>query len=310
MLQNEHILVTGCTGRVARSLVRALLNETEAQIFMTSRNEVTLQTDIDDRITFIKLDPLDKAAVKKIVTEHSITTIVNAAALTNVDLCEEKRDVAWQVNVHMVEQLVQICRIHGIKFVQYSTDYVFDGSAGPYAEIDLPKPINYYGKTKLAAENIIKSSGIDYLILRTNVVFSPEYTNTPDFVQWVLRNLSEKNSIRITTGQWCTPTLASSLANTTVRALTLKKTGLYHISGFDYMNRYDLAVSVATSFKYPSDLIIPIDPGELQQKAQRPERAGLINYKVEAELGVKMLPLEKALKKLQHRWQNLVSYNN
>ncbi len=307
MLHNETILVTGCTGRVARAIVRVLLNETEATIIMTSRGEVTLQTDVDERVIFKQLDPFDKKSIKECIHQHNITMIVNTAAVTNVDKCELDRETAWQVNVHLVELLTQVCRIHGLKLIQLSTDYVFDGENGPYTETDVPEPINYYGKSKLAAENIIRSAGIDYIIARTNVVFSAEYTNSPDFVQWVLRNLSEKNDVRITTGQWCTPTLADNLATTIIRALTLNKSGLYHISGFDYVNRYQFAVAIANSFKYTSDRIIPVDSSELQQTALRPEKGGLINFKVESELGVRMLTIDKALKKLQNKWQNLIS---
>jgi dTDP-4-dehydrorhamnose reductase len=107
--------------------------------------------------------------------------IINAAAATNVDGCETDRAEAWRDNVDLVETIVEVCRKIDARLVQVSTDYVFDGEAGPYVESDRPNPINYYGKTKLAAENVCLRSGIDVAIVRTMWLYGAgSFATTPD----------------------------------------------------------------------------------------------------------------------------------
>uniref|UniRef100_UPI000ADB98E1 SDR family oxidoreductase n=1 Tax=Rhodothermus marinus TaxID=29549 RepID=UPI000ADB98E1 len=89
------------------------------------------------------------------------TVVINCAAMTQVDRCEIEKEACWRVNVEAVETLARLCRQFGARLIQVSTDFVFDGTAGPYRETDRPNPINFYGRSKLASENVVREAGID-----------------------------------------------------------------------------------------------------------------------------------------------------
>ena len=109
----------------------------------------------------IYLDITNKELVKKILKSTTPDILINTAAITNTNYCETHKKRAYEVNVEGVRNLVEFFR--GSKFIQISTDYVFDGKKGKYKKKEKPNPINFYGLTKLKGENIIQNSGIDYL---------------------------------------------------------------------------------------------------------------------------------------------------
>ena len=140
---------------------------------------------------FTQLDITNKGDVKSLVTSFRPDIIVNAAAMTNVDVCETQRELAWKVNVVGVENLVEVARRLNSLLIQISTDYVFDGKNGPYKETDRANPVNYYGKTKLAGENVILAGGISSAILRTIVVYGTGINVKNNFALWVISSLRE-----------------------------------------------------------------------------------------------------------------------
>jgi len=225
--------------------------------------------------------------------------IVNTAAFTNVDDCETDRSMAWQVNVTLVETLARLARVTDAHLVHFSTDYVFDGAKGPYTEVDIPSPINYYGKTKLAGENACLSSGADATVVRTNVVYGPG-TSRIDFVHWVLMNIESKTEMRIVTDQISNPTYVDDLAEAVTRIIMRKRTGLYHVGGSDYVSRFDFAKRIADFFKLDSSMMTPITTAELHQPARRPLRGGLVSIKAESDLRMKVRGIDSGLVSLRH----------
>jgi dTDP-4-dehydrorhamnose reductase len=246
-------------------------------------------------ITYHSLDITDREKIFSFVRNHHPDLIVNAAANTDVDGCEMHPKEARAVNVEAVETLVEICRKQKIRLFHLSTDYVFDGENGPYAEDDPPHPVSYYGKTKLESEKAIRSSGIDFLIVRTNVLYGWGNKVKPNFLLWLLEKLSGGEKIEIVTDQLNNPTLADNLSACLLEMAEKNLTGIFHVGGAEYLSRYDFALKVADNFNFEKSLISPVQTALLAQPAQRPRRGGLKIEKVKKFLKTKLLNVEEGL---------------
>jgi dTDP-4-dehydrorhamnose reductase len=239
-------------------------------------------------------DITKREAIKDIVLNFYPDFIINAAAFTNVDLCETERENAWKINVKGVEYLAEASRVIDCHLVHISSDYVFDGTKGPYDERAKPNPLGYYGRTKLASENVLKISGAYYTVLRTNVLYGIA-DNRPDFVRWVLASMKKGTPIRIVTDQINNPTYIDDLVQAADKVLEYKKLGIYNIGGREFISRYEFTLRIADYFKLDKSLIIPITTDELKQPAKRPLHSGLITIKAESELEFKPHSINETL---------------
>ncbi|MCB0748315.1 MAG: SDR family oxidoreductase, partial [Ignavibacteriae bacterium] len=226
------------------------------------------------------------------------------AAYTNVDKCESEKELAWNINVNGVEYLAKYSVPSNAHLIHISTDYVFDGLAGPYSENDLPNPISYYGRSKLAGENVIKKFDIKSTILRTNVLFGPTKFGRPDFVKWVFNSLSENKNIRIVTDQINNPTYIEDLAQAIITICDSEKTGLFNIGGAELLNRFEFTKEIAEYFNLDFNLVEPIITADLNQPAPRPLNSGLINLKAETELNYKPRSLKECFGLIKQFWEN------
>lgn len=288
------ILIYGATGKVGEAVTRFFLNETddtELVLYSESFNKIAP----DLRCKVVQINYKDSKWVKKSVLDERPDCVVNAAAMTNVDACEDDKNLAMELNAHLPEVLAKACKLVGAHLISFSTDYIFDGAKGPYTEEATPDPKSYYGKSKLAGENAIRKELKEHTIFRTNVVYGRSAYGKSDFMQWVVSKLEAGDDLNIITGQYCNPTFVDDLGWMTVKAFEKKSFGTYHISGSDYLNRYEIAQLAAEIFDNDKNKIHPIDPSELKQKAERPERGGLVTLKAEAELGYQPTSLKSGL---------------
>lgn len=290
------ITIVGAGSRLASALIPVLLDETDEQIHCVTSREL-LQA--HPRITTDVLDVTDKTALKESVMRAMPSTIINCAAVTNVDACETDRQLAWAINVTLVENLARLARIVDAHLIHVSTDYVFDGTKGPYTEQAVPSPINYYGKSKLAGENVCTSGTAQSTIVRTCLVYGPP-SDRPDFVQWVIDACSSKTPIRVVNDQFAQPTYVDDIAEAILRIAVRKRTGIYHVAGPDYMSRYDMALRIADFFKVDGSMIQPVTSAELQQPARRPHRSGLVALKAETDLLMRMRDVTQGLSAVRH----------
>jgi len=291
------IAIIGAGSRTAKALTSLLLEETNAELHLfTSRTFVNTEP----RVHVYSLDVLDRNALKEPLLSILPDIVINTAAMTNVDACETDRGQAWAVNVTLVEHLARVCRVIDARLIHFSTDYVFDGTKGPYVETDVPRPISYYGKSKLAGENVCLGAGIPATIIRTNVVYGGEST-TPDFVKWLLTAIEKGGTATVVNDQFSNPTLVDDLVLATLRIITKNRTGIYHVGGADYISRFEFALRIADVFKVVDPKIEPITTESLKQAAKRPLRGGLVTLKAEADLGLKFAGVGSGLVTVRHK---------
>ena len=267
------ILITGAFGQLGNSLKNFLsIND---EVFRTGLN-------IPTGGKGLQLNIVDKIMLKDIISSISPDVIINLAALTNVDFCESNPEIAKEVNTNGVQNLVDV---FSGKIIHLSTDYVFDGLKGPYKEEDQINPISVYGKTKYDAEKIVLDKN-NNLVLRANVLYNMFGNNKASFLNWVVNNLKNKNSIQVVNDQFNNPTWTESIAEILVNCLNKDMSGLYHWGDQDYLSRYDFAIKIAESYNLKSDLIKKISTSQLKQMAPRPLNGGLDQSKLKKYLNI------------------------
>lgn len=287
------ILVTGANGLLGQKLTELLDRDHAVQLIATARRRLSISL---KRGTFFPLDITEANAVEDVLAETKPDAVVNAAGMTQVDQCEVEREVCWKNNVTAVEYLVNACSKYGIHFLHISTDFIFDGSHSPVDESEKPRPLSYYGASKLASEEIVQKSNITWAILRTILVYGvTKDMSRSNIVLWVKKNLEEGKTIQVVTDQWRTPTLAEDLAIGCMLATKQKVKGIFNISGPELMTPYDMAIRTAEFFKLDKALIKPTDSTKFKQPAVRPLKTGFIIDKARKELGYQPRSFEEGL---------------
>jgi dTDP-4-dehydrorhamnose reductase len=285
------ITIVGAGSTTGAALIPMLLEETDEKLQLLSSRPLAFD---HERVQMHVVNVRDKNVLKQTIMSAMPHTVINLAAMTNVDRCETERQMAWDLNVTLVENLARIARVLDAKMVQVSTDYVFDGTKGPYTETAVPNPINYYGKSKLAGENICVAGNTNSLIVRTNIIYGPP-KERPDFVRWVLDALDAQTPIRVVDDQIGNPTHVDDLAEVIMRLGLSRRTGLYHAGGADTISRFDFAVRIAEFFKLDPSVIQRVTTAELAQTAKRPLKLGLVSLKAEADLRMRMRGIDSGL---------------
>ncbi|MDP6700873.1 MAG: dTDP-4-dehydrorhamnose reductase [Candidatus Latescibacteria bacterium] len=282
------ILVTGANGFLGR---RLLAQEGAAEWVGCGRGAATVG------VPYWQLELTDRDAVAALVAEVAPDWVVNAAAMTNVDQCEVDADAARRANVEIVEHLAAVCGDAGVGLVQISTDYVFDGAAGPYAEGDATNPLSNYGRLKLESESLLR--GLERaLVVRTLWLYGYVPGTGANFTTWSLETLAAGEPLRVFADQWGNPTYVPDLARTLVELCRAEVSGLFHMGGATFMTRHDLALALADFFDLDSALVQPVPTGEVGLKAARPLRSGLKTDTLEAMLGRRPLGFSEGLERM------------
>lgn len=290
------ILITGCNGLLGQRLIHLAPAGSEILGVDLAPAAVALPAE-----HYRQLDLGERRAVLECIGAFAPDWILNAAAFTNVNRAEVERELCWRANVIGVENLAIACRKHHSRLVHVSTDYIFDGQHGPYREEDQPNPIGYYGKSKLAAENILRGSEIPFTVARTMVLYGHAPQIKPDFISWLIDALRQGRPVRIVTDQFGNTTLADELALGLWQITARSAQGFYHIAGREIIDRYSFALKAAAIFDLDAQLITPITTPELHQEAPRPMRSGLIVEKAVRELGLELTDAAGGLMKLKQQ---------
>ncbi|MFT5142898.1 MAG: dTDP-4-dehydrorhamnose reductase [Rhodothermales bacterium] len=291
--------MTGANGLLGQSLIERLSRFPEYDILATARQSEPAARSGSGG--YQSLDITRPTDVRRVFEDFTPDAVINCAAMTQVDACESDKDTCWQVNVVGVENLARNCLALGSHLVQVSTDFIFDGKAGPYKENARPKPLSFYGKSKLAGENAARAAGLEqWSIVRTVLVYGDGHPGTrSDFVRWVIGELSAGRRIRVVSDQTRTPTFVPDLANGIERLVRFGKRGTYNISGREHISILDFAHRIATAFDLDESLIDPVTTADLNSAADRPLKSGFIILKAESELGYHPTPIDESLARLR-----------
>lgn len=285
------ILITGSNGLLGQKLVYKLRGKAGITCIATARGENRLVQ--QDGYLYEQLDITNAENVKNVFAKHLPDVIINTAAQTNVDACETDREGSWLMNataveyqVKTLESLKQTNKDYNPHFIHLSTDFIFDGTHGPLSEEEKPNPLSYYAEGKLEAEKIVQSSGLDWAIARTVLVYGiVDNMSRSNIVLWVKSNLEQGNIINVVDDQFRTPTLAEDLADGCILIAEKGAKGIYNISGKDFYSILELAHVVADYYGLDKSLIKPSKSADIKQPAKRPPITGFMIDKAKRDLG-------------------------
>ena len=272
-MAKKTILITGSNGLLGQKLVELLASQPDVTTIATASGANRLP--YSQGYQYHQMDVTDAAEVDRVIALTRPDVIIHTAAMTNVDQCEAEKDACWKLNVTAVEHLIAVCRKYSVFLEHVSTDFVFDGTAGPYTETDEPNPVSFYGWSKFASEKAVIASGIRSAIARTVLVYGIAHDmSRSNIILWVKKSLEDGKAIKVVMDQFRTPTLAEDLAMGCFLIAQQQAEGIFHISGKDFLTPYDMALMTADYFKLDKSLIAPTDASSFTQPARRPPRTG------------------------------------
>jgi len=217
-------------------------------------------------------DLRDRASLDRAIAAFDPEAVILAAGLSSADACEDNPGDAYAVNVDGTRNAVEASR--GRRFVFFSTDHVFDGRDGPYAEEDKPNPLSVYGRTKLEAERIVKAVHPAPLVIRSTLV----YDAGPGARNFLATILQATGPVPCWTDHTATYTYGPNLADAVAELVTRGMTGTWHVAGPDVLDRHAFALRAAAP-----------------PRAPRPLRAGLRTEKARAALRTKLLSVDEGI---------------
>lgn len=298
------ILITGSNGLLGQKLVQLLQEEDGVELVATARGKNRLSK-LSAKTIYEEMDISDSEQVNSVIKKHKPEVVINTAAQTQVDDCETNKFLCWKLNVDAVEYLVKACEETGAFFVHLSTDFIFDGAAGPYDEDAAPNPLSYYGESKLAAEKIVMNSTLDWAIVRTVLVYGmAEDMSRSNIILWVKNSLEAGKTINVVNDQWRTPTLAEDLAMGCYLVAKHKAQGIFNISGEDLLTPYEMALMTADFFKLDKSKIVEANATTFTQPAKRPPKTGFVIDKARDVLGYNPHSFREGIAILASQLQN------
>jgi len=278
------VLITGSNGLLGQKLLHKLRTDTSVEFIATSIGDNRVSE--KEGYKYISLDITSKSEVENIIFSEKPDVIINTAAMTNVDACEDNKQECDALNVDAVKYLSDCAIEINAHLVHISTDFIFDGENGPYSEDDIPNPLSYYGLSKLKSETLLLESSCKWTVLRTIIVFGvAENLSKGNLILWAKGALEKGDPLNIIDDQFRAPTLAEDLADACVLSFQKRKYGIYNASGKDIMSIYEIVERIARHYNYSTENLNRISTSTLNQLATRPPKTGFILDKSNKELG-------------------------
>ena len=272
------LLIIGGSGLVGSTLLQ-YASPNYSIHFTYNTNKITF-----DNINSTQINLLgNQKMIIDLIKEVQPDIVVNTAAHSSVDLCETDHSIADKLHVDITQDITQVCKDIDSKLVYISTDAVFQGELHKkYTELDQPNPINYYGKTKLQAEQITLNASSKNVVLRTAVIYG--WHKKSRFTNWIIQTLKENHIVDPFIDQYNTPTLVDDLAKSLLSIFEKNISGMFHATGKSCLNRYEFALVLASTFGLDKKLIKSVTSKEKKQDAPRPISTCLDSRKLEKSI--------------------------
>jgi len=232
-----------------------------------------------------RLDITETEQVETYLSETDPDAVVNCAAMTDVDGCETELEQARAVNAEAPGNIARYCERTGIRFAHVSTDYVFEGTArSPYKESADPKPIQEYGRSKLAGEHAVFEAMTTPLVARLSFVWGVHRGDGKlrGFPSWVRDSLRAGDEVPLFTDQWVSPTRAGQAASVLLSLLEGSHDGTYHVASRSCVTPYEFGKQIKRHPKYSDGELTRSSTTSLDRPADRPAYSCLDVSRVEA----------------------------
>lgn len=286
------VLVTGANGFLGNYLLSELLKE-KHEVIATGKGDCRIKR--NEAFVYEGMDFTNAHLVKNVFSIYKPEVVVHAGAMSKPDECEANRELAFNVNTQGTMHLLEAAKSINSFFIFISTDFVFDGVDGMYNENDIPDPVNYYGQTKLLAEEKVKEYAGAWSIIRTILVYGRPQTGRENLLTLVKKKNANGEAFKVFMDQLRTPTYVEDLAKAIVSVIENKATGIFHISGIDQLSPYAMVIKMAHLLSLNKELILPITKYDLKEKAIRPPYTGFDISKAKALLNYSPVSFDEGL---------------
>ncbi len=287
----KRILITGANGLLGQSILHA--NQGRFDLCATGRGPV--RGDLQGAV-YELLDITSPEDYTHAFAAFQPNVVIHAAAMTQVDDCERQPNLCHSLNVEATAHCIAACEKAGAHLIFISTDFIFDGSSGPYSEEAEARPLSVYGQSKADAEALVKAASCSWSIARTVLVigYVPGLSRS-NIILWARGAFQRGEHIRVVDDQVRSPTWSMDLAEGCLLIAEKGATGIYHLSGPETMTIFDLVGRVAAHGGYNVSLMERVDSLTLAQPAKRPARTGFTIRKAQKELGFTPHTLQEVL---------------
>jgi len=276
----KRILITGVTGLLGK----ALLETTPGEVGIFGAHFSASSPSGPFRL----MDVRDEAQVAQAFEWARPELVIHTASIGRVDYAEHHREETWAVNVGGTQKVGRLCLRCGAKLIFVSSNAVFDGENPFYAEDAPVNPVNYYGQLKVEGERCVRSSGLEYAIVRPILMYG--WHNPGERGNWVttwIHKLGQGERVKVVDDVRSKPLLARNCAEVIWAIVTQNRTGIYHVAGADHITLHDFALKTAEVFDLDAALIEPVPSSFFPEIAPRPRDTSFDTTKMERELGVK-----------------------
>jgi dTDP-4-dehydrorhamnose reductase len=290
------VLITGANGFLSHYLIEQLLQKNHS-VIATGKGKSRLPFEKYSNFIYAEMDFTDPFNVHDVFEQYRPEAVIHAGAISKPDDCEQNQWQAYITNVESTVTLLVNAEEHKSFFAFVSTDFVFDGEKGMYSENDTPGPVNFYGKTKLEAEEAVIEYEHDWSIIRTVLVYGKPQSGRSNILTVVKEKLEKGEAYNVVDDQVRTPTYVEDLASGIVSIIEKKATGIYHLSGEEVLTPYQMACMSAEYLGLDKTLIKRATAADFSQPAKRPLKTGFNISKAKQQLGYQPISFEEGLKK-------------
>jgi dTDP-4-dehydrorhamnose reductase len=288
------VLITGAGGFVGKALIDHLMDR--YPLVGTGRiPAIDVFDDLSGEV-YYEMDITQPKEIEKIFELANPSIVIHAAAMSKPDECELNREKAFAVNTTAVAYLLEASAKFKSHFIFLSTDFVFDGKRGMYREDDIPGPVNYYGETKLQAEELVKQYPYGWSVIRTVLVYGSSEGTRDNILTSAAKVLKKGEQMQIVNDQVRTPTHVDDLCKAINAAIENRAQGIFHVSGKDVLTPYEMVIATARHLGLDEKLVTPVSQTSFTQQARRPLKTGFDISKARRELGYEPVSFEEGLK--------------
>ena len=291
------VLITGVNGFLGQHLSR-FLDKKLISVIATGKGVSRLEFSEYSALKYFSVDNTSPQDIHKIIHQTMPDWVIHNAAMSKPNDCHFNQEECILQNVTATSNIINACKTNNAKLLYLSTDFVF-GEGGPHKEEDATGPLNFYGKSKLMAEELIQNSGLQWIIIRPVLIYGRQLPGTPpSFLHWVKNNLENGNPIKVVNDQFRTPTFVSNICEGIYQAITREENGIFHLAGDEVLTPYQMACMLAVEFKLDEALITAVTADTFPEPVERAKYAGLKNNKAKMKLGFNPISFKEGLKQL------------
>lgn len=291
------IFITGANGFLGQHLIKILL-DADHEVVATGKGSARMVFE-NANYKYLTLDITDQPAIENVLSVEKPDIVIHTAAMTKVDECELNQIECFRVNVLATSFVLRSAEKHSRLFIYISTDFVFDGEKGNYNEEDRTGYVNWYGFTKIEAEQLTSQAKTPWAIVRTCLVYGNALQGTRNnIINWVKTKLENNEKIKVVDDQFRTPTYVEDLARGIALIAEKNETGIFHLSGKDLLTPYEMAIQTADFFSLDKNLIEKVNASNFTEPAKRPPKTGFVITKAQQVLGFEPMSFGEGLQKM------------